>query len=78
MRAFLEISNFRWRYPGAQPRSADSGSEEASAIFELLPRARWTFPAKMRWYLSLRYWKQAVAAVTIYSGVLMTWAYLVR
>jgi hypothetical protein len=78
MRAFLEISNFKWGYPGDQPISADSGSDGASAIFELLPRARWTFPAKLRWYLNLRYWKQFVAAVTIYSGVLMTWAYLVR
>jgi hypothetical protein len=78
MRAFLEISRFKWGYPGAEPRSADSGSDGSSAIFELLPRARRTFPAKLRWYLSLRYWKQAVAAVTIYSGVLMTWAYLVR
>jgi hypothetical protein len=50
----------------------------APSAIELLPRAERSFLAKARWYLSPRYWKQAVAAVGIYTGVLVFWGYLVR
>jgi hypothetical protein len=78
MRNFLEIPNLRWGRQVHEPNAANSGSDGESSIFELLPRAQWTLLAKMHWYLNLRYWKQAVAALTIYSGTLISWAYLVR
>jgi hypothetical protein len=78
MRNFLEVTNLRLGRQAHGPSAADSSSGVAPSIFELLPRAQWTLLAKMHWYLNLRYWKQAVAALTIYSGALITWAYLVR
>jgi len=78
MRNFLEVPSLRWGGQAHGPNSPDSGSDGAPSIFELLPRAQWTLLAKMHWYLNLRYWKQAMAALTIYSGALITWAYLVR
>jgi hypothetical protein len=50
----------------------------AHSAFELLPRAKWSLKEKVRWYVSLRYWRQAVAVATVYAGVLSAWAYLVR
>ena len=37
-----------------------------------------TLLMKARWYLNVRFWKQVLAAVGIYSGTLSLWAYLVR
>jgi hypothetical protein len=48
------------------------------SAFELLPRNKRSLKEKVRWYVSLRYWRQAVAVATIYMGVLSAWAYLVR
>jgi hypothetical protein len=74
MRHLHEVFNLGFRAPAAV-----SGSAEISpSAFELLPRTKWSLKEKVRWYVSLRYWKQAVAVVTIYTGVLSAWAYLVR
>jgi hypothetical protein len=58
--------------------SDPTDASPAHSAFELLPRTKWSLKAKVRWYVSLRYWKQAVAVATIYTGVLSAWVYLVR
>jgi hypothetical protein len=74
MRNLQEVFSLGFRAPAAVAGLADA----SPVVFELLPRTKWNLKAKVRWYVSLRYWRQAVAVATIYAGVLSAWAYLVR
>jgi hypothetical protein len=65
-------------FPGTVLISDPADASPAHSAFELLPRTKWSLKDKVRWYVSLRYWRQAVAVLTIYTGVLSAWAYLVR
>jgi hypothetical protein len=87
MRKFREVLNVGWNQrteendPSIAANTANIQSPHpdfSPSAIELLPRAERTLLTKALWYISPRYWRQAVAAVGIYSVVLMFWGYLVR